>query len=524
MQHKPSIACALLAMIATLAATPLQAQSIAADAEWIAGEVLLQLRADAMASSAYRPALAAAGRTGLAAVDGVLEQLASAEIRSAFNLRENTAAKQALGMDRIFHLRYAGAETPPQAAARLAALPDIEWAEPNGVVRGALVPSDPTYPLQWAARNRGQAIRAPGDSVGTADCDLDLNQAWDVSTGSFGVVLAIIDSGIDAGHPEFAGRVLSGWDYVNGDGDPADDVGHGTCCAGIAAAAGNNGQGVAGVAWGVRILPVKVLDASNAGTSANTALGIEFAADSGSRVISLSLNMGASTALETAVNYAHGLGNLLFAATGNSNSSTSGYPARYANVIGVGALSPCNERKSPTSCDGETWWGSNYGLDLDVLAPGVLIHTTDIRGAGGYNAGDYTANFNGTSAACPFAAGVAALMFSINNAMGNTQVRSMLLESCDDLGSPYWDPDSGWGRLNAYACARWASGAVFVGANGGTEVGSYRLPYNTVSEGVTHAQPGNWVVIKPGNYDEVTPATYTRALNIEAIDGGVTVR
>jgi subtilisin family serine protease len=531
MERKMWIRASLLMMamleamiMATLMPAPVRSQAIAPDAEWVAGELLFKLSASSFAVSDYRAGRAAPGRTGLAAVDLVLADLAAIDIRNAFQVTVNAAAKQAIGMDRILHLRYSGTEAPPQAAARLAALPDIEWAEPNGIVRGDFVPNDPTYPLQWGAHNRGQAIQADGDSVGTPDCDLDLNQAWDVGTGSFGVVVAILDTGIDAGHPEFSNRVQSGWDFVNNDSNPADDHGHGTACAGIAAAAGNNGQGVAGVAWGVRILPVKVLNSNNLGNTANLALGVEFAGDFGAEVVSMSLSMTPDSVLAVAVNYAHGVGSLLLASTGNGNTNESGFPAAYANVIGVGALSPCNERKTPTSCDGENFWGSNYGPDLDVLAPGVLIHTTDIRGAGGFSAGDYTSNFNGTSAACPFVAGVAALMFSVNNSLTNTAVRTLMLESCDDLGAPFWDPDTGWGRLNAYACLRWATGAKFVGANSDTEVGSYRSPYNTVIEGINSTPVGNWVVIKPGIYDETTPVIYTRVLSIDAIDGGVTVR
>jgi subtilisin family serine protease len=262
--------------------------------------------------------------------------------------------------------------------------------------------------------------------------------------GSFSIVLAVLDTGLDAGHPEFSGRAQSGWDYVNNDNDPTDDHGHGTACTGIAAAAGNNGQGVAGVAWGVRILPIKVLNGSNSGTAADLASGITFAADFGARVLSMSLGFGTSQTVQTAVNYAYGLDCLMVAATGNNNTGTISFPAAYDHVFAVGALSPCNERKSPTSCDAENGWGSNFGPELDVMAPGVRIHTTDIRGAGGFANGDYTSTFNGTSAATPFVAGIAALMRSQQPNLSNDIIATIMAESCDDLGTPGWDQQTGW--------------------------------------------------------------------------------
>lgn len=524
-------------IISSLAVAPLPfetapalSQQIPGDVEWVPGELVYKLRAGSFASDAFDAALAAQGRTGLAALDEALALLQVSEIEAVFPMDAtlamdaNLELKRSMGMDRVFLARYASSEVSPDAAVRLARLSEIEWVEPNRIVHGSLTPNDPTYTLQWGHRNRGQAVATDGDSVGTWDCDIDTNQAWDIQTGSFSVVLAIIDTGVDGGHPEFSGRMLSGWDFVNEDSDPSDDHGHGTSCAGIAAARGNNGQGVAGVAWGVRILPVKVLNSANGGNTTDLVQGIVYAADYGADVLSMSLGTGASQVLLDAVRYAFNLDCTMFAATGNANASSIDYPARYDEVIAVGALSPCNERKNPSSCDGEATWGSNYGTNIDLMAPGVRIHTTDIRGGGGFNpAGDYFATFNGTSAATPFAAGVAALVLS-QTYLPRAQLLSVLTDSCDDLGTAGYDTVTGYGRINAYVALRHVSGGVFVGVNFGFEDGTYRFPYNTVTEGVNAVAWGNYVVVKPGNYDEATPWFVNKHVNIDAIDGGVTIR
>jgi subtilisin family serine protease len=516
----------LLAVLCLAAGvTPARPQAIPENAEWMPGEVLFKLRLDAFHSSAFRSDLAPQGRTGLAAVDAELERLGSSTIQGLFSLDVNADRKREMGMDRVFLMRYAAAEAAPEAAARLSLLPEIEYAEVNSIGHGTFTPNDPTYNLQWGHRNRGQAVQADGDSVGTWDCDIDSNQAWDIQTGSFSVIVAVLDTGLDLGHPEFSGKVLSGWDFVNEDNDPSDDHGHGTCCAGIAAARGNDGAGVAGVAWGVRVLPVKVLNNFNNGTSEDLIQGIVFATDYGADILSMSLGgYGNGQTLYDAVRYAFNLDVTLFAATGNANNGTIGYPARWSEIIAVGAISPCNERKSPTSCDAENWWGSNYGTNLDMMGPGVLIHTTDIRGAGGFTAGDFMPNFNGTSAATPFCAGVAALILS-QTYLPRDQLLSILTDSCDDLGAPGYDLETGFGRINAYVALRRVSGGVFVGPNfTGFEDGSYHWPYNTVLEGVTYVPPGNTVVVRPGIYDEATPWDINKHVQIDAIDGGVTIR
>ncbi|MFN8456517.1 MAG: S8 family serine peptidase [Anaerolineae bacterium] len=136
-------------------------------------------------------------------------------------------------------------------------------------------------------------------------------------------------------------------------------------------------------------------------------------------------------------------------ASGNDNNSTVNYPARLDDVIAVGASSPCDERKSPTSCDGETNWGSNFGPELDVVAPGVVISTTDIMGSGGYDSGNYAPRFNGTSSATPHVAGLAALILSVNPNLTASDVQSIIETTADDILSQGFDNETGHGRINA---------------------------------------------------------------------------
>lgn len=456
----------------------------------VPGEIILQLSADAWTAAELQPALFGSGRTGVAAIDARLASVGATTITPVFDLTVDLDRKVAMGMDRILLVRYAGGEAPERVAAAFLPADGVDFAEPNRVARAMLTPNDPTYPSQWAHNNTGQAIKYGGGTVGTVDCDTDTDQAWDLQTGSASFILAIIDTGVDTGHPEFSGRVVAGYDYINNDSNPADDNGHGTCCAGIALGAGNNSQGIAGVAWGIKLMPVKVLDAAGSGSYTAVANGVNFAADNGAKILSMSLGGGASATLQTAINYAYGKGCAIFAAAGNSNRSSLDYPAGYSNTIAVGALSPCNERKSTSSCDGETWWGSNYGTGLDVMAPGVRIHTADIRGAGGFGSGDYITDFNGTSSATPHAAGIGALVWSQNPALTNATLQTVLQNNCDDMGTAGYDTQTGYGRMNAYRAVQNAGGG---GGGGGTPVTIFSETFetNTVPGSVWSATDAN---------------------------------
>ncbi len=443
---------------------------LAKDRDHVEGELIIKLTSNAAERSSVRVDKNIA-LTGLPALDALNRQyrVYSMEKLHRFPFKNPALAKK-LGMDRTYLLKLQADQDLKQVVANYKDAADVAYAQLNMVAsipniirpegKGArglgqgdaeLVPNDPTYPDQWGLNNTGQAISYSGGLVGTSGADINAQAAWDIHTGSSSIILAIIDTGVDYGHPEFAGRTVGGFDFVNNDSDPADDNGHGTSCAGIAAAAGNNSAGVAGVNWNCQIMGVKVLDAAGSGSFADVASGITWAADNGADVLSLSLGGGFDQSTADAVNYAHGLDVVVCASRGNANNTIANYPASLANAIAVGALSPCNNRKTTTTCDGEFWWGSSYGNDLDVMAPGTRIHTTDITGSGGYAAGDYYSAFNGTSAACPFVAGIAALLRSSEPGLSNEDIRDRLNTTAVDINAAGFDNQTGWGRVDAAA-------------------------------------------------------------------------
>jgi thermitase len=343
------------------------------------------------------------------------------------------AVKQALTaagakeIGRIPQINVRILQVPAKAEARvISALgrnPNFEFAEPDYIANVILTPNDPLYSTHlWHLPK----VSAPA--------------AWDVTTGAASVVVAIVDSGVDANHPDLRGRVLAGYDFANGDSDPSDDNGHGTAVAGTAAASGNNGIGVAGVAWGVSILPVKVMGANGSGSYSAVASGINYSADRGARVINLSLGgTSSSRTLQNAVNYAYSKGSLLVAAAGNNGNSTPVYPAAYTNVVAVSALN-----KSDTL---PSW--SNYGSYVAISAPGEGITTTW--------PGNSYVTISGTSFSSPVVAGAAALALSVNPALSNKGATDLLLATADDLGAPGYDIYFGAGRVNA---AKIAAGAA----------------------------------------------------------------
>ncbi|NLS76209.1 MAG: S8 family serine peptidase [Chloroflexi bacterium] len=328
------------------------------------------------------------------------------------------------------------------AVKALRARPEVEYAEPNYLYH-ALDLTDPGLANQWPP----DRIEAPA--------------AWEITAGDPAVAIAIVDTGVDYLHSELAPNLWSrpseipgngldddangyvddvhGWDFINSDANPLDDHFHGTHVAGIAAAAPtDNPQGLVGICPRCAIMPVKVLNASGSGTLDAVANGILYAADSGARVINLSLaGTSGSFILENAINYAWDRGAVIVAGAGNSGRDQLMYPAAYARAMAIAS----SNRDDLRSCF------SNYGDGYVALAaPGELVYSTTPRDAAG---NDTYATYSGTSMATPHAAGLAGLIISQDPARSNEQVRALMESTAEDLGPVGVDPFFGHGRINA---------------------------------------------------------------------------
>lgn len=301
--------------------------------------------------------------------------------------------------------------------------PEILLAEPNYYVYADdIIPSDPGFGSQYGLIN----IRAP--------------QGWDLSTGATWVTIAVIDTGVDLSHPELAYKTIQGYDFVNNDDVPQDDNGHGTHVAGIAAAASNNGVGITGVSWGANIMPLKVLNSAGNGTYADVASAIVWATDHGAQVINMSLGGSfPSSVLEDAVNYAYARGMVQVAAAGNSGSGTVLYPAHYAPVIAVAATDNFNSHAG----------FSNYGPEVDLAAPGVLIYSLYPGGGYGYR--------SGTSMAAPFVAGLASILIGLPGNYDAGFVENQMESTALDLGAAGWDVYYGAGLIQMDAAIQLAT-------------------------------------------------------------------
>ncbi|MCG8349480.1 MAG: S8 family peptidase [Chloroflexales bacterium] len=300
-------------------------------------------------------------------------------------------------------------------AEQVAADPSVAFAEPNYTRQLMRTPNDPAVSQQWALGN------------------IQAYDAWDTTTGGE-IRIAILDTGVDGGHPDLSGKVLPGYNALTGDGNTRDDNGHGTAVAGLIAASADNGVGVAGICWGCRILPIKVLNNQGSGNDANVARGIRWAVDNGARVINMSLGgTDDSQILRDAVDYATSRNVLIVASSGNERQEGNqpNYPAAYPGVVAVGATG---------NTDVVTGF-SNTGDYLDLTAPGVGLWTTLPEGRYGPP--------NGTSFASPYVSGVAGLVITLRGDLGTLDLECILEASADDKGPAGRDAEYGWGRLNA---------------------------------------------------------------------------
>jgi len=280
----------------------------------------------------------------------------------------------------------------------------------------AEVPNDPYFPGQWGLERTG------------------VPAAWDLTHGGGQATVALLDTGVDSSHPDLAGQVVAGYDFIDGDTDPSDGHGHGTHMAGIIAAVQNNALGTAGIAPSSPLLAVRVLDSAGVGPYSAVADGIIYAADQGARVINLSLAGSApSGLLQDAVNYARDAGAVVVAAMGNDASSTPVYPAATGGVVAVGAVA-----------SSDTLAGfSNTGAWISHVSPGVDVLTTDL--GGGYWSS------SGTSPAAAFSSGIFSLLFAFEPTLDPAAAIARVESGAFDLGSSGWDASYGWGRIDAHA-------------------------------------------------------------------------
>jgi thermitase len=333
------------------------------------------------------------------------------------------------------------------AARRLERSPLVAYAEPNRTLRALATPNDPLFGELYGLNNTGQ-------TGGTPDADIDAPEGWDAAgLGTFpstgGVKVGIVDTGIQANHPDLAGKVVDCarsqglLPILSGsiqEGSCADDNGHGTHVAGTITANANNGVGVTGVSFNSPLSICKALGGPlGTGSTADVANCIAWVHDKGAEVISMSLGGGASTTLRNAVDYAWenggANGSVLVAAAGNDGDATLNYPAAYPNVVSVAATDDRDARAS----------FSNANSDVEIAAPGVDVTST--WNDGGYN------TISGTSMATPHVSGVTAVIRARFPAATASQIVAKLDAAVDDLGAAGRDPSFGFGRVNLFQAA-----------------------------------------------------------------------
>lgn len=375
---------------------------------WARNRVLVQIRKEARAEGGVPTAAQWRNRLGLPG-EAVLTAMK----------RPPAGGLDRLELDRPIVVELNGKLTVGAAVNQLKKHPDVLFAEPDYVGSGGAAPNDPNYSLQW----HHQKIQSEG--------------AWAVSTGSSGVIVALLDTGINQSLAEFSSRLLPGYNYVANNDNPADDQGHGTACAGVLAANANNHVLVAGVDWNCRILPAKVLGADGFGFYSWWAQAIYDATDEGAKVINLSAGGESdSAALTAAIDYAISHNVIFVTITQNDGTGTISFPGRLPQCITLGATERDDTRAS----------FSNYGPAIDLVAPGRDIYTVGLNGTLEY--------WYGTSEAAPQAAGVAAIIASLRPSIDQRTMEQLLCATAQDqvggpTDTPGWDQYFGYGRLNA---------------------------------------------------------------------------
>lgn len=367
---------------------------------------------------------------GLSLVGGGLPVLANSQPESNFDRMviqfepgaaesEMDAVVQELGGRVVGSLPQIGCRVVevPHSDVAASSIPErfrkVAGIELDQVAQAIAGPDDTYFARQWGM----ETINAPA--------------AWDLATGSADVIIAILDTGIDTKHEDLAGKIVASENFSSSN-TAEDRAGHGTHCAGTAAAISGNETGIAGLGYNASLMNVKVLGDNGSGFHSQIAEGIIWAADNGADVISMSLGGGnRSSVLQEAIKYAWGKGALVVAAAGNAGTSSQSYPACYGQCIAVAATDSADRLYS----------FSNYGSWVDVAAPGSSYSTLP---------GNRYGNMSGTSMAAPFVSGLAGLLFSIakdadGDGMINDEVRDAIESTCADIGN------RDFGRIDAGA-------------------------------------------------------------------------
>jgi subtilisin family serine protease len=423
---------------ADLAALP---ASLVKNYEYVPDEVLVILADDVNTNSADIEAV----------VGGVVKK----QFPVVSARKDKRVHEQISNHKKILHVKLPAGKSVSQAITEQKAKKDprVLRVEPNYKVRALGVPNDPYFSTLWAMRNTGQ-------SGGTANADIDAVSAWDITTGSDDVVVAVIDTGIDHRHPDISANIwtnsgeipgngidddhngyiddVHGYNFVGNDGNSLDLHGHGTHCAGTIGGAGNNGVGVTGVNWRGKIMACRFLDENGSGSVADAIDAINYAVENGAKILSNSWGGGPYTAaLAAAITNAKNNGVLFVAAAGNDSvdcDSSPHYPSGYdiSNVIAVAA----------TDNTDSLAYFSNYGHNTVHLgAPGVNIRSTVLNNGYAY--------YSGTSMATPHVSGVAALLLAYNPSMSVNEMKSRLIWTGDPINALDGKTISGR-RLNAY--------------------------------------------------------------------------
>lgn len=319
-------------------------------------------------------------------------------------------------LNSIYIFRSTAMETP-EMIQYFSQRQNIEYVEPNFILMQNEVsgPNDLLYQenYQWNL-----------PVIGT-------EQGWNVTRGNEEIQIAIVDTGVDLNHPDLKNRLVKGYNVIDDRSEPDDDNGHGTHVAGIIASETNNNEGVAGMTWYSKIMPVKAMGAKGYGTTFDISKGIVWAVDHGADVINLSLgNYQPSKVLEEAVRYAYENNVVMVSAAGNDSSNQPTYPSAYPEVISVAAVDYNGNRAS----------FSNYGDYIDIAAPGVYIPSTYFN--------EQYAALSGTSMAAPHVAGLAALIKSANPGLTSSQVIRIIKNSAIDLGEQGKDVQFGNGLID----------------------------------------------------------------------------